>query len=138
MAFDADRIALLRDQLATLRRDAPEAPSEFYHTLFAASPELRPMFRDEDIGGQGVKFMATLGLLVERMAHPDEMRRELGELGRGHAAYGVKPTHFEPMREALLATLRSHLGERFDADSEDAWRALYDRAAAEMIAAAGR
>jgi len=138
MAFDADRIALLREQLATLRRDAPDAPSEFYHTLFATAPELRPMFREADIGGQGVKFMATLGLLVDRMAHPDEMRTELAELGRGHAAYGVRPAHFEPMREALMTTLHGCLGEAFDAESEDAWRALYDRAAAEMIAAGRR
>ncbi|SFI10108.1 globin domain-containing protein [Albimonas pacifica] len=138
MAFDADRIALLRDQLAALRRDAPDAPSEFYHALFRIAPELRPMFRDEDIGGQGAKFMATLGLLVARLSHPEAMHAELVELGRGHAAYGVKPRHFEPMREALIETLRASLGEAFDAESEDAWRALYDRAAAEMIAAPGR
>ena len=135
MAFDADRIALLREQLHTLRREAPEAPSDFYHRLFELSPEMRPMFRDQDIGEQGTQFMAALGLLVERLAHPEEMRQELAELGRGHAAYGVKPTYFEPMREALIETLRLHLGEAFDAESEDAWRALYDRAAAEMIAA---
>lgn len=136
MAFDADRIALLRDQLATVRRTAPEAPAEFYHTLFQIAPELRPMFRDEDIAGQGAKFMATLGLLVERLARPAEMRAELVELGRGHSAYGVKPLHFEPMREALMKTLRDVLGDGFGAEAEDAWRALYDRAAAEMIAAA--
>ena len=138
MAFDADRIALMRDQLATLRRDHPEAPAEFYHALFAQAPQLRVMFRDEDIADQGNKFMATLGLLVERLSHPEEMRTELAELGKGHHAYGVKPEHFEPMRAALLGTMKTHLGEAFDAEAEDAWRALYDRAAAEMIAAGAR
>ncbi len=131
---DDARIIMVRDQILRLRRDAPEAPADFYHALFERAPHLRTMFREEEIAGQGRKFMVTLGLLADRMERPEAFLAEVRELGRGHRAYGVAPEHFEPMREALLETLRAHLPD-FDDEAEAAWRAVYDRVAAEMIAA---
>jgi nitric oxide dioxygenase len=63
------------------------------------------------------------------------MGAEVRELGKGHAAYGVKAEHYEPMREALIDTMREKLGSEFDASLEAQWRVLYDRVARDMHAA---
>jgi hemoglobin-like flavoprotein len=136
MPLDAARSARMHDMLVRLRRDHPEAAEDFYHLLFERAPELRVLFRAEDMEGQGMRFMTALSVLVERLDRPGEMAAELRELGRGHSAYGVKAQHYPPMREALLDTMRAKLGAEFDEDAAAEWAALYDRAAAEMIAAA--
>lgn len=138
MPLDSERSARMRTLLARLRRDHPGAGEDFYHRLFQRAPELRTLFREEDMEGQGMKFMSTLAVLVEKADRPEEMGVEVRELGKGHAAYGVKAEHFEPMREALIDTMREKLGREFDAAMEAQWRVLYDKVAQDMIAAGGR
>ena len=136
MPIDADRLDLVRATLKRLRGDMPDASVAFYEALFAGAPELRPMFR-EDLEGQGMRFMTTLGVLVDRFDKPEEMRAEIEGLAKGHAAYGVKPEHFVPMRAALLQTLKDRLGEDFTPDVEAAWGDLYDAVADAMTAGMG-
>ena len=52
---------------------------------------------------------------------PQEPVAFLAQLGRDHRKYGVLPSHYETLRRALYATLRSRLGE--------AWTAAVDAAA---------
>ena len=132
MAIDADRLALVRATVKRLRGDMPDASVAFYQSLFERAPSLRDMSR-EDIEGQGMKFMTTLGVLVDRFDHPEDMQAEIRELARGHAAYGVKAEHFAPMRSALLGTLKERLGEDFTPAVEEAWGNLYDAVADAMI-----
>jgi nitric oxide dioxygenase len=135
MALDTDRTARMHDMLARLRRDHPTAGEDFYHILFRRAPHLRTLFREEDMAGQGMKFMTTLAVLVDKADRPEEMGAEVRELGKGHAAYGVRAEHYEPMREALIETMRRKLGTEFDAALEAEWRVLYDRVAQDMIQA---
>jgi nitric oxide dioxygenase len=134
MAIAAEQAGLIRDSFHALRERLAPASEAFYEALFARAPELRQMFRD-DLAGQGMKFMTTLGTVLGAVADEPEAVARLAELGRGHALIGVRAEHFAPMGEALIETLAGELGGDFTPALEAAWRAAYADIAARIIAA---
>ncbi len=133
MTVAADQIARLRESFAELQATRTPPGDEFYRALFARAPELRPMFREDDLAGQGMKFMTTLGVLVADMDDPEKLAPREEELGRLHRTLGVHAAHFEPMGEALIDMLRNRLGARFTPETEAAWRAAYAELVARMV-----
>src|SRR6056297_282980 len=130
---DADT-DLVRRSLEIMReRRADRTPfgTAFYDRLFEHLPEARALFRP-DLEAQGMRFLSTLQLIVDALDKPEALDGPLARLGEGHRAYGVRPEHFAPMAEALLETMRGDLGERFDAETEAAWRRAYDEVAERM------
>ncbi len=97
---------------------------QFYEALFRRAPHLKPMFR-EDLGGQGMRFMATLGAIVDNLHRPEHrpeaMADRYTDLGAGHRAIGVTARDFEPMGKALLDTLEETLGDAFTPEKREAW-----------------
>jgi hemoglobin-like flavoprotein len=90
------------------------------------------MFRD-DLAGQGMKFMTTLDVVVQRLDSEEEIEEQYLGLGRLHKTLGIQAADFAPMEEALMDTLRNALGDDFDAELESAWRAAYGTVSANMI-----
>jgi len=125
-------IALMRESFTLLKADAQAASEIFYDRLFEIAPEVRSMFRS-DMAGQGMRFISTLGLILQEIDNPENLEPYLRDLARGHAAYGVKPEHFRPMGEALVRTMQETLGERFPEGADAAWIAAYDDLASEMV-----
>jgi hemoglobin-like flavoprotein len=58
------------------------------------------------------------------------------QLGRRHAAYGVRPEHYATVGEALIWTLEQGLGADFTPATRRAWTDAYASLAWAMIAAA--
>ncbi len=132
MPVDARQSALIRESFGKLRDRLRPASVFFYEALFGRAPELRAMFRD-DLAGQGMKFMTTLGIAIENIEKPEDLGGKFADLGKFHAVIGVKAEHFAPMGEALIDTLREELGAEFDAEVEAAWRAAYAELAGRII-----
>jgi len=132
MALTTAQVNLLKDSFRVLQED-PEAKSiRFYEELFRLDPELRPMFRD-DIAGQGMKFMSTLGVIVESLNTPGALDEQFNDLGQGHRALGVRKGHFKTMEKALIATLKNYLGDKFSPEAEAAWAQAFEEIAAAII-----
>lgn len=136
MAVTTRQAELIRQSFHALRQRLGPASMSFYEALFRRAPELRPMFRD-DLAGQGMKFMTTLGTIIGAIEDPEALGHRFAELGRGHALIGVKAAHFAPMGEALIETLREEMGADFTAEIEAAWRAAYDELAARIVRRGG-
>jgi nitric oxide dioxygenase len=132
MTLTTAQIALIRDSFHRLQPDVETASELFYDRLFEIAPELRAMFRS-DMTGQGMRFMSTLGIIVQHLDDPQALRPHLEHLAQGHAAFGVKREHFHPMGQALIRTMREILGENFPAGADAAWEAAYDDLAREMV-----
>ncbi len=131
MTLSAREIALIRESFERLQPHVEAASELFYRRLFEIAPELRALFR-ADMAGQGMRFMSTLAVIVQRFDDPEALKPYLARLAAGHAAYGVKPAHFRPMGRALIATMRETLGADFPEGAESAWEAAYDLLAREM------
>jgi len=52
-----------------------------------------------------------------------------------HAGYGVKPSHFKPVGEALLWTLQQGLGKDWTEEIKEAWQTCYKMLSQTMITA---
>ncbi|QMW07024.1 hemoglobin [Spirosoma foliorum] len=97
----------------------------FYGRLFFKYPALRPMF-NRSMESQYQKFVDMLSIIVARLDRPDTVAQEIGMLARSHAGYGVQPTHYEDVKEALLWTLERGLGLDWNTDVQQAWIGCYD------------
>ncbi len=137
LPLDVDLVVRLKKTYAQVRACDLQLAEVFYSRLFAAQPELRPMFRG-DIAAQARKLTAALDAVVHNFERPVENAAMVAELGVRHAGYGVKPEHYETVIDILVESMRVVLGPSSDARSIDEWRMALQLIAKQMIAAAGQ
>ena len=125
-AMNRDEIALVKESFDKLRPIPRGVGRGFYEKLFELDPSLRALFKG-DLDAQGAMFVSALGLAVAGLDDAQSGERPLHDLGRRHAAYGLTEQHFATFREALVQTLRAHLGGDFTEAHAAAWRAAFDR-----------
>ena len=130
-----EQIQRVRSSFAEIAAIQGQAAALFYRRLFELDPSLRPLF-EGDIKAQGAKLMAALGGVVGSLDRLERVLPALRELGRGHAAHGVRPEHYATVGEALIWTLEQALGAAFTRETRRAWIDAYARLAWTMIAAA--
>ncbi|HET7363243.1 MAG TPA: globin domain-containing protein [Burkholderiales bacterium] len=106
----------------------------FYGRLFALDPDLRRLFKD-DIVEQGRNLTAMLSVASANLAKPERISVALRQLGKRHAAYGVRPEHFALVEDALLFALEHALIDVFTAEAKAAWQAAYAVITSEMLEA---
>lgn len=133
MPLTHEQIALVRWSFDKLRPRIRPASTFFYEELFRLRPDLRAMFRADDIAGQGMKFMTTLESVLDNIETPQALADRIVELGQQHRRLGVRADMFPPMEEALIATIRDGLDGDLGADVETAWRTAYADLSAAMI-----
>jgi hemoglobin-like flavoprotein len=130
-----EQIALVRKSFDRLRPIPRGAGQDFYETLFALDPSLKPLF-SKDIENQGAMFVVALGLALKGLDADADIDPSLRELGRRHVLYGAKDVHFDAFREALLCMFAQRLGPEFTPETAEAWRAAFDRISTVMKTAA--
>src|SRR5262249_27114462 len=107
----------------------------FYEKLFEIDPSLRPLFKG-DMRQQGEKLMQVIDAAVNGLSRLEHITAAIQELGRRHAAYGVKDHHYDTVGVALLWTLGESRGAEFTPKAKDAWVTVYDVLATTMREAA--
>ena len=122
--MDSIMIGHLRESVALLPKGDYGPVHEFYRRLFELAPEVRPLFhREMDL--QAMKFSDMLAWMVAHLEHPDELARELRELGARHSGYGVTIDQYAPVGSALIWMFQHSLGDRFTTEMEEAWLEAY-------------
>ncbi|MBL8302943.1 MAG: hemin receptor [Ideonella sp.] len=114
---------------------ATQAAAIFYEQLFERDPDLRRLFRG-DMAAQGERLMAMIGGAVQLLGQPARLDATLQALGRRHAGYGVRASHYDTVGAALLDTLAIGLGTQFTPEVRAAWTALYAHISLTMQSAA--
>jgi hemoglobin-like flavoprotein len=107
----------------------------FYDRLFEVAPALRPMF-PADMRDQKRKLFVMIATAVQGLGDLNKLVPQLKALGARHGGYGVKPSHYDIVGDALLWTLAKGLGDAFTPDVERAWTRVYGVMAATMQAGA--
>ncbi len=118
-------IALLRETLELTLALDDTFPVRFYQRLFAAHPEVRPLFHRNSPGAQNKMFAQKLTAVIDHLDDPDWLARELPSLAANHVRYGVTPAMYPWVGEALIATLREACGERWTPEAEREWTEAY-------------
>ena len=136
LPLDLALIARLKATYSRVREENRRLAEVFYAKLFAAAPELRPLFRAEP-AAQAEKLTAALDAVVTNLERPEENAAMLAELGRKHAGYGAKPEHYDMVIDLIVESMGELLGPRADDKSLEEWRTALRLISDQMIAASG-
>ncbi len=126
------KILAVKTSWSYVMRDAEEAGTLFYRNLFQLNPSLRLLFK-HDIDAQAGKLTDMVTYIIARLQHMDDIERVITALATRHVQYGTKPEHYRTVGEALLLTLETVLGDRWDDDTRIAWTEVYGLVATTMI-----
>jgi hemoglobin-like flavoprotein len=129
------QVELIRASWTEVEPIQDVAATLFYDRLFELDPLLRRLFRRTDMAAQKKVLMQTLAVVVRSLDRLDQLVPAVQALGRRHAGYGVRATHYETVGDALLWTLGQGLGDAFTPELRDAWAEAYGVLAAVMIGA---
>jgi hemoglobin-like flavoprotein len=130
------QVGLIRESWAGVEPIADTAAGRFYGRLFELDPALERLFRRTDMVRQRQVLMGTLAVVVKTLDRIEELLPAVEALGRRHAGYGVRESHYATVGSALLWTLEQGLGEAFTPAVREAWTEAYGTLASVMIEAA--
>ena len=131
-----NEIGLIRESWAAVEPIADTAAGLFYARLFELDPAIERLFRRTDMASQRKNLMQTLTVVVKSIDKLDQLVPAVQALGRRHAGYGVRESHYATVGEALLLTLEQGLGDGFTPAVRAAWTTAYGTLATVMIEAA--
>ncbi len=135
LPIDTALVARLRATYERVRARDQGLADIFYAKLFAAAPQLRPLFRGEP-QAQAQKLTAALDAVVRNLEQPAENAAMLVELGKRHAQYGVKPEHYGFVTDLLVESMHELLGTDVDQSALEEWRLALRLISNQMLAGA--
>jgi hemoglobin-like flavoprotein len=118
MALDVDALETSFDLVAP-RGD--ELTQVFYSRLFAAAPDVAPLFARTDMEEQRAKLLATLVVLRKSLRDLDGLGPKLRELGSRHARYGARPAHYPIVAATLIGAMAEVAGDEWQPEYDRAW-----------------
>lgn len=128
-------IELIRASLAVVEPVADRATAHFYALIFVHHPEVRALF-PASMDVQRDRLFRALLMAARSADDPAGLTEYLTRLGQGHRKYGTLSGHYGPVGECLVAALAKYCGNRWDGETELAWRRVYGLIAKIMVDAA--
>jgi hemoglobin-like flavoprotein len=122
------------DAMWPMRRDIADL---CYGRFFELAPDARDLF-PSDMERQRLKLMDVIAALVGSLDQRALFESLVTYSGRQHARFGVQPSHYAAMGEALMWTFECKLGASFTPELRESWRALYATIQVEMLRAAAQ
>jgi hemoglobin-like flavoprotein len=110
-----------------------ELMDRFYARLFAAAPEVEPLFAGADMKAQKSMLLGALVLLRRHLRDLETIIPILRGLGARHVAYGARPEHYPVVGAALIASMADVAGDDWRPEHERAWTAAFDVVAGAML-----
>jgi hemoglobin-like flavoprotein len=118
MALDVDALETSFDLVAPRGDELAEI---FYTRLFAAAPEVAPLFAGTNMEEQRAKLLATLMVLRRSLRDLDAVAGQLHALGSRHAGYGARPAHYPIVAATLIGAMAEVAGDDWRVEYERAW-----------------
>lgn len=131
----SEQIKLIKksfDAMWPMRGDIAEL---CYDRFFELAPEAKALFRG-DMGRQRAKLMDMIAALVGSLDQQAIFRSIIANSGRHHARFGVRPSQYDALGEALMWGLERKLGTSLTPELMESWKTLYATVQAEMQRAA--
>ena len=115
-----DQVELVQRTWRAVLPVGDTAAEFFYGKLFSLDSSIQGLFHDEP-REQARNLTAMISVVVGSLSSPERILLAVRQLGQRHAAYGVKPRHYELGRIALLWMLEQVLEEAFTPPVRAAW-----------------
>lgn len=133
--MNATSVDRIRRCYAQMTPHLPRILRDVYDHLFAARPDLRPLFTG-DMDAQRNHLAAALALIVRNLHMLDTLEPPLRELGAGHARVGVRPEHYRPLADAVVTAIARAVADAWSPELAADWHALLATVSRHMIAGA--
>jgi len=133
-AMTAEQVDLIRksfDAMWPMRGDIADL---CYSRFFELAPDARDLF-PTDMERQRAKLMDMIAALVGSLDQRDLFQSLVMHSGRQHGRFGVQPSQYAALGEALLWSLECKFGTSFTPELQKSWRELYATVQAEMMRA---
>jgi hemoglobin-like flavoprotein len=128
--MDERQTRLIQQSWTRIESSRDAMAAAFYDRLFELDPRIRDLFAATEMESQSTKFLAMLAELVRLAQDPDQFEEALRSSGRRHAGYGVVPSQYATVGEALLWAIERCAGpEDLDQETREAWAEAYTRMA---------
>jgi hemoglobin-like flavoprotein len=108
-----------------------------YSRFFELAPDARDLFPG-DMEQQRVKLMDMIAALVGSLDQRTLFQSLVTHSGRQHARFGVQPSQYVALGEALMWSLEHKFGASFTPELRESWRALYATVQVGMVRAAAQ
>ena len=105
-----------------------------YGRFFKLVPEARDLF-PRDMERQQLKLMNMIAALVGALDQNELFQSLVAKSGRQHGGFGVQPSLYAALGEALIWSLEQQFGASFTPELREAWEALYATVQDEMLRA---
>ena len=130
----ADLIRKSFDAMWPIRRDVAGL---CYGRFFELAPGARDLF-PRDMERQHLKLMDMIAALVGALDQRELFQSLITHSGRQHAGFGVQPSQYAALGEALIWSLEQRFGASFTPELRRAWETLYATVQDTMLRAGAR
>ncbi len=127
------QLPLLEQSLDQIQARQDEFAAQFYATLFAKHPEIKPYFAKVDMAKQQQMLISALILIVRSLEKPQLLSGTIKSLAERHRRYGAMTEQFPYIGEALFSTFAEFLGADWTTEMQQSWRSAYDVISEKMI-----
>ena len=127
----SESIDRLRRSFSEVSTQPRALAARFYHELFSAAPNLRPLFPADMTSLQG-HFEAALALVIKNLEDMAVLQDSLRDLGAQHVQWGARPEDYFVVRDAIVRAIRAtsvSWSDELDAD----WRQAITAIAVPML-----
>ena len=127
----SESIDRLRRSFSEVSAQPRALAARFYHELFSAAPNLRPLFPADMTSLQG-HFEAALALVIKNLEDMAVLQDSLRDLGAQHVQWGARPEDYFVVRNAIVRAIRAtsmSWSDELDAD----WRQAITAIAVPML-----
>ena len=129
-ALEPDAVRRIRARYDRVRPGA--FAQAFFERLFAAMPDVRPLF-PADLVTHGEYVEAAVAVVIRNLADLHVLIRPLEELGAEHVGRGIHAGHLVGAQPVLLATVRDLAGDGWSAEDERDWGRAFSAMLAPMV-----
>jgi hemoglobin-like flavoprotein/uncharacterized protein YjbI with pentapeptide repeats len=126
-------VELLEQSFERIKPYADDFVASFYENLFAAHPEVKPLFANTEMEKQQKKLLNALVLVVENLRNPEVLKQVLNSLGARHVGYGALAKYYPAVGQALILTFEQYLQEDWTPEHKKAWTDAYRAIADQML-----
>jgi ferredoxin-NADP reductase/hemoglobin-like flavoprotein len=130
-------IALLRESWALVAEKSDTVTSQFYGMLFSRYPQVRALFPPM-MNAQRDRLLSALTYVLLHVDDLATLAAYLGDLGKDHRKFDVRPEHYPAVGRCLVASMRANAGDAWKPVYDEAWLAAYDLIAGVMVEAAAK
>lgn len=130
--------ALLHESIEIAVTREPVITKRFYQILFERYPDVEPLFGRNEPQHQQQMLQDTIMAALDHIEDSEWLEENLGALGAKHVSYGVTDEMYAAVGECLIAALAELCEDRWTAEHEASWAAVYGVLADLAIAGAKR